>query len=138
VAITPEGGFTDSFSATPGSVPITVVARDRAGNETTQKLTVTGQQVTPIAGLTVTVTLDKATARVGQSVLATVFVVGSTGPRGGVLVTLSVGVTSIGTAVTDGSGTAKIPFAAPSTEGETSVVVLAAGSSGRASLTISR
>jgi hypothetical protein len=138
VAITPEGGFTDSFSATAGSVPITVVARDRAGNETTQKLTVTGQQVTPIAGLTVTVTLDKATARVGQGVLATVFVVGSTGPRAGVLVTLSVGVTSIGTAVTDGSGTAKIPFAAPSTEGETSVVVLAAGSSGRASLTISR
>jgi len=138
VAITPEGGFTDSFSASAGSVPITVVARDRAGNETTQKLTVTAQQVTQIVGLTVTVTLDKATARVGQGVLATVYVVGTTGPRAGVLVTLSVGVASIGTAVTDGSGTARIPFVAPSTEGETSVVVLAAGSSGRASLTISR
>jgi hypothetical protein len=138
VAITPEGGFADSFTASPGSVPITVVARDRAGNETTQKLTVTAQQVTQIVGLTVTVTLDKATARVGQGVLATVYVVGTTGPRAGVLVTLSVGVASIGTAVTDGSGTARIPFVAPSTEGETSVVVLAAGSSGRASLTISR
>jgi hypothetical protein len=138
VAITPEGGFTDSFSASPGSVPITVVARDRAGNETTQKISVTAQQVTQIAGLTVTVTLDKTTAKVGQGVLATVFVVGTTGPRAGVLVTLSVGVASGGTGVTDGSGTARIPFVAPSTEGETSVVVLAGGSSGRASLTISR
>ena len=138
VAITPEGGFSDSFSATPGSVPITVVARDRAGNETTQKLTVTGQQVTPIAGLTVTVTLDKATVRAGQGVLATVVIVGPNGPRAGVVVTLSVGVVSIGTGVTDGSGTARIPFVAPAAEGETSVIVLAAGSSGRASLTISR
>jgi hypothetical protein len=138
VAITPEGGFTDSFSASPGSVPITVVARDRAGNETTQKISVTAQPVTQISGLTVTVTLDKTTAKVGQGVLATVFVVGTTGPRAGVLVTLSVGVASGGTGVTDGSGTARIPFVAPSTEGETSVVVLAGGSSGRASLTISR
>jgi hypothetical protein len=138
VVITPEGGFTDSFSATPGSVPITVVARDRAGNETTEKLTVTAQQATVTVGLTITVTLDKATAKVGQGVLATVYVVGTTGPRAGVPVTLSVGVTSIGTAVTDGGGTARISFVAPPTEGETSVVVLAAGSSGRASLTISR
>ena len=138
VVITPEGGFTDSFSATPGSVPITVVARDRAGNETTQKLTVTAQQVTQTIGLTVTVTLDKTTAKVGQGVLATVYVVGTTGPRAGVPVTLSVGVVPIGTAVTDGAGIARMPFVAPAAEGETSVVVLAAGSSGRASLTISR
>jgi hypothetical protein len=139
VVITPEGGFSDSFSATPGSVPITVVARDRAGNETTQKLTVTAQQVTQTIGLTITVTLDKATVKVGQGVLATVYVVGTSGPRAGVPVTLSVGVASIGTAVTDGAGIARIPFIAPAAaEGETSVVVLAAGSSGRASLTISR
>jgi len=138
VVITPEGGFTDSFSAAPGSVPITVVARDRAGNETTEKVTVTAQQVTQTIGLTITVTLDKTTAKVGQGVLATIYVVGTTGPRAGVPVTLSVGVASIGTAVTDGTGTARIPFIAPPTEGETSVVVLAAGSSGRASLTISR
>lgn len=136
VVITPEGAFTDSFSAAPGSVPITVVARDRAGNETTQRLTVTAQQVTQTVGLTVTVTLDKATARVGQGVLATVYVVGTTGPRAGVPVTLSVGISSGGTAVTDGTGTARISFVAPATEGETSVVVLAAGSSGRASLTV--
>src|SRR3989440_1634319 len=137
VVITPEGAFIDSFSATPGSVPIAVVARGRAGNETTQKLTVTAQQVTQIVGLTVTVTLDKSTARVGQGVLATIYVVGVTGPRAGIPVTLSVGVASSANAVTDGSGTARISFAAPSTEGDVSVVVLGAGSSGRASLTIS-
>jgi hypothetical protein len=138
VVISPEGAFTDSFTATAGSLPITVVARDRAGNETTQKLTVTAQQVTQTIGLTITVTLDKATVKVGQGVLATVYVVSTTGPRAGVPVTLSVGVASIGTAVTDGAGIARIPFVAPAAEGDTSVVVLAAGSSGRASLTISR
>jgi hypothetical protein len=138
VVITPEGAFTDSFSADPGSVPITVVARDRAGNETTQRVTVIAQQVAQTASLTVAVVLDKPTAKVGQGVLATIIVVGPTGPRAGIPVTLSVGVVSIGTAVTDALGTARIPFVAPSTEGEVSVVVLAAGSSGRASLTISR
>ncbi|MGH2473226.1 MAG: hypothetical protein ACRDG6_12705 [Candidatus Limnocylindria bacterium] len=137
VVTTPEGGFTDSFSASPGSVPITVVARDRAGNETTQKLTVVAQQVTQTTGVTVTVTLDKSTVRPGQGVLATIYVVGVTGPRAGVPITLSVGIVPIGTAVTDGTGTARIGFAAPPTEGDASVVVLAAGSSGRASLTVS-
>ena len=136
VAVTPEGGFADSFSATPGSVPITVVARDRAGNETTQKLTVVAQQVTQTAGVTVTVTLDKSTVKPGQIVLATIYVVGVTGPRPGVPLTLSVGIVTIGTSVTDGTGAARIPFAAPPTEGDASVVVLAAGTSGRASLTV--
>ena len=138
VVLTPEGAFSDSFSAPAGSVPITVVARDRAGNETTQKITVNAQQTTQTVGLTVTVTLDKTTAKVGQGVLATVYVVGTTGPRAGVPVTLSVGVASVGTAVTDGGGIARIPFVAPAAEGDTSVVVLASGSSGRATLTISR
>src|SRR2546423_2383381 len=138
VVITPEGAFLDSFSANPGSVPIAVVSRDRAGNETTQKLTVTAQQVTQIVGLTVTVTLDKASAKAGQGVLATVYVVGTTGPRAGVLVTLSVGVASIATAVTDGARVARVPVFAPATEGETSVVVLPPRPSGRASLTTSR
>jgi glucodextranase-like protein len=136
VVTAPEGGFTDSFSATPGSVPITVVARDRAGNETTQKLTVNAQQVTQTTGVTITVTLDKPTARAGQGVLATIYIVGVTGPRPGVPVTMSVGVTTVGAAVTDGTGTARISFTAPSTEGDVGVVVLAAGESGRASLTV--
>jgi len=133
----PDGGFTDSFSASAGSVPITIVARDRAGNETTQKVTVVAQQVTQtVTTATVTVTLDKATARAGQGVLATIYVVGTTGPRAGVPVTLSVGVAQIGTGVTDGTGTARISFVAPPAEGDVSVVVLGAGSSGRASLII--
>src|SRR5437763_6874565 len=85
VVTAPDGGFTDSFSATQGSVPITVVARDRAGNETTQKVTIVAQQVTQnVTTATVTVTLDKATAKAGKGVLATVYVVGTTGPRAGV------------------------------------------------------
>jgi glucodextranase-like protein len=137
VVITPEGGFTDSFPATPGSVLITVVARDRAGNETTQKVTVTATQVTLTTGVTLTVTLDKATVRPGQGVLATIFVVGTNGPRAGVPLTISVGVVTAGTAVTDGSGTARLAFTAPTSEGDVSVVVLGAGSSGRASLIVS-
>jgi hypothetical protein len=134
----PDGSFTDSFSASQGSVVITVVARDRAGNETTQTVTVVAQQVTPTATTaTVTVTLDKSTVKAGQGVLATVYVVGTTGPRAGVLVTLSVGVVQIGTAVTDGTGTARVSFVAPPVEGDVGVVVLGAGSSGRAPLTIS-
>ena len=138
VVVSPEGAFTDSFSATAGSVPITVVARDRAGNETTQKLTVIGQEATQTVGVTVTVALDKSTARAGQGVLASILVFGPTGARAGVPVTLSVGVVPMGTATTDATGIARIPFVAPATEGETSVVALAAGTSGRASLTISR
>jgi glucodextranase-like protein len=137
VVLTPEGGFTDSFPATPGSVPITVVARDRAGNETTQKVTVTATQVTLTTGVTITVTLDKPTVRPGQGVLATIFVVGTNGPRAGVPLTVSVGVVTVGTAVTDGTGTARLGFTAPTSEGDVSVVVLAAGSSGRASLIVS-
>ena len=134
----PDGGFTDSFTASAGSVPITIVARDRAGNETTQKVTVVAQLVSPSATTAaVTVTLDKTTARPGQIVLATVFVSGTTGPRAGVLVTLSVGVLQIGTAVTDSTGMARAAFAAPAAEGDVNIVVLAAGSSGRASLTVS-
>jgi glucodextranase-like protein len=137
VVTTPEGAFRDSFSATPGSFAISVVARDRAGNETTQKLTVTAQQVTQTIGPTITVTLNTATAKPGQGLLATVVVSGVTGPRAGVLVTGSVGVTTMGSAVTDATGTARLSFSAPTTEGDVSVVILAGGSSGRASLTVS-
>jgi hypothetical protein len=134
--VAPDGGFTESFTATPGSVPITIVARDRAGNETTQKLTVIAQQVTQTTALTVTVMLDKSTVRPGEVVVATIYVFGLTGPRGGVPITLSVGIVPIGTAVTDATGITRIGFAAPPTEGDASVVVLAGGSSGRASLTV--
>jgi len=138
IVTTPEGGFTDSFSAAPGSVAVTVVARDRAGNETTQKLTLIAQQVTQAAGLSITVTVNKATARPGEGLIATVFVSSTTGvARAGVVVTGSVGVATMGSAVTDATGIARLSFTAPATEGDVSVVILAGGSSGRASLTIS-
>ena len=138
VVTTPEGAFTDSFSAGAGPVAITVVARDRAGNETTQRATVIAQQATQAAGLSITVTVNKATARPGEGLIATVFVSGVTGsPRAGVVITGSVGVTAIGSAVTDSTGIAQLSFTAPATEGDVSVVILAGGSSGRASLTIS-
>lgn len=138
VVTTPEGAFRDSFSATPGSVAVTVVARDRAGNETTQKVTVIAQQATQTAGLSITVTVNKATARPGEGLIATVFISGVTGvPRAGVVVTGSVGVTTMGSAVTDATGIARLSFTAPATEGDVSVVILAGGSSGRASLTVS-
>ena len=59
----------------PGTYLVALRTRDRAGNETTQKLTVIAQQLTQTTGVTVTVTLDKATARPGQVVLATIYVV---------------------------------------------------------------
>jgi glucodextranase-like protein len=137
VIVSPDGSFADFSSAPPGPLAITIVARDRAGNETTQQVNVIAQQITQATGVTVNVTLDKSTVRPGQAVLATITVVGPTGPRAGVPVTLSVGVVTIGSAVTDATGTARIGFAAPSNEGDASVVVLAAGTSGRAPLTIS-
>ena len=62
----------------------------------------------------------------------------ASGARVGTLVTLSVGVVNIGSAVTDFSGSARIGFAAPTTEGDIGVVVLGGGASGRATLTVAR
>lgn len=137
VVTTLEGIYSDSFSAEPGTVEITVVARDRAGNETTQKVSIVAVQVSQVIGATVTVTLDRPTVRPGQFVVATIRVSDARGPRAGVPATLSVGIVSIGTAITDGTGIARIPFAAPGNEGQANVVVLAAGASGSAPLTIS-
>ncbi|HEV8536623.1 MAG TPA: hypothetical protein VGR87_13045 [Candidatus Limnocylindria bacterium] len=136
VVTTPEGAFNDSFSAAPGLVQITVLSRDRAGNETTEKLSVVGVQLPSAITAAVTVTLDRPTVRPGQTVTATIRVTEAGRPRVGVTATLSVGIVTIGTAVTDATGTARISFAAPSNEGDASVVVLAAGASGRAALTI--
>jgi hypothetical protein len=136
VVTAPDGSFSDSFPATPGNVQITVVSRDRAGNETTQKISVVAIELPQTVTTTVSVTLDNAKVKPSQTVIATIRVMGPTGPRAGVPATLSVGIVTIGTAITDGTGTARIGFAAPPNEGEANVVVLAAGASGRAPLTI--
>ena len=59
-------------------------------------------------------------------------------PKVGTLVTLSVGVFTVGSFATDGSGNARFGFAAPPNEGEAAVFVFAAGTSGRTTLTVAR
>ena len=139
VVVAQDGTFSDFITATPGPLAITIVSRDRAGNETTQKLDVTAQQTSQTPGTMLSVGLDRATVRPGQQVVASILLRDLAGPRVGVPVTLSVGVVFIGTATTGTDGTARIAFAAPPNEGEASVVVLAGSNiSGRATLTVSR
>jgi hypothetical protein len=117
---------------------MTVIARDRAGNETTVKTPVTLRAPTNAATLVLTVALDHTTVKPGAQVLATIRLTTNGLPKLGESVTLSVGVITIGSAVTDASGTARIAFAAPPNEGDASVVVLANGATGRATLTVAK
>jgi glucodextranase-like protein len=134
----PDGSFTESFPYAPGDLQMTVIARDRAGNETTVKTSVTLRAPTSAATLVLTVTLDHTTVKPGAQVLATIRLTANGLPKLGESVTLSVGVITIGSAVTDASGTARIAFAAPPNEGDASVVVLANGATGRATLTVAK
>jgi len=132
-----DGSFSESFTPPVGPVAITVVARDRAGNETTVKANVTLRAPTVSATL-VTVTLDRTKVRPGEIVGAQIRVTENGIPRIGVLATLSVGVVTIGSSATDAFGNTRISFAAPPNEGDAAVVVFAAGSSGRTVLTVAR
>jgi hypothetical protein len=133
-----DGSFIESFTVSAGPLTITVVARDRAGNETTAKNQITVKPATT-ASVSISVTLDKPTVKPGGFVTATIFVIGTNGvPRTGETVSLSVGVIPIATAITDTTGIARISFAAPPNEGDAAVVVLASGSSGRATLTVAK
>ncbi len=132
-----DGSFSESFTPTVGPVAITVVARDRAGNETTAKASVTLRAATN-AATAVTVSLDRSRVRPGETVVASIRVTENGVPKRGALVTLSVGVITIGSATTDAFGTTRIAFASPPNEGDASVVVLTAGAAGRAALTVAR
>jgi glucodextranase-like protein len=132
-----DGSFSESFTPPVGPVAITVVARDRAGNETTAKANVTLRAPTVSATL-VTVTLDRAKVRPGEIVGAQIRVTENGIPKIGTLATLSVGVVTIGSSATDAFGNTRISFAAPPNEGDAAVVVFAAGSSGRTVLTVAR
>jgi hypothetical protein len=132
-----DGSFSESFTPPVGPVAITVVARDRAGNETTAKANVTLRAPTVSATL-VTVTLDRTKVRPGEIVGAQIRVTENGIPKIGVLATLSVGVVTIGSSATDAFGNTRISFAAPPNEGDAAVVVFAAGSSGRTVLTVAR
>jgi len=134
-----DGSFTDRFTATPGALTITIVARDRAGNETTVKTPITVVAPTQIVPVNVSVILDFVKVRPGQVVTAQIFVTANGQPKANEQVTLSVGVITIGSARTNSAGMAAIGFAAPPNEGDAAVVVLASGgASGRATLTVAK
>jgi len=138
VIVLPDGSFRDSTNASAGPLVITVVARDRAGNETTEKLNVVAQPLTQAGGLTLTVAMSSTSVRPGQGVFATITLRDANGPRAGVPLTLSLGAVPIASATTDATGIARIGFAAPTTQGEITIVVLGGGASGKATLTVSR
>lgn len=138
VVVGADGSFSEAFTAPFGPLSITVLARDRAGNETRSVAAVTVRDRPVVGTLSLFVALDKPTVKPGGTVVATVTVSDPSGPRADVVVSLSVGVVPIGTAKTDQVGKATISFAAPSSEAIAQVVVLGGGVSGSAILTVSQ
>ena len=137
VIVGQDGSFSDTVTVPAGPLALTVIARDRAGNETKTQLTVTVKAPTaPAAATTVTVTLANATVKPGGFVTANIALAGTA--VAGQKVSLQVGVITIGTAVTDASGKATISFFAPPNEGIAQVVVLAGSASGGAALTVAK
>jgi len=132
-----DGSFNETFTPPVGPVAITVIARDRAGNETTAKSNVTLRAPTSAATV-VTVTLDRARVRPGETVVANIRVTNNGIGMAGTRATLSVGLFTIGSFATDAFGNARFGFAAPPNEGEAAVFVFAGGTSGRALLTVAR
>ncbi|HSW96094.1 MAG TPA: hypothetical protein VLI88_08030 [Patescibacteria group bacterium] len=139
VIVGQDGSFTDTVTVPAGTLPLTVIARDRAGNETKTELTVTmnGKPILGAAAI-VSVTLANGSVKPGGYVGANITVTNLGKPVVGQRVSLQVGVVAIGTAVTDAAGKAFISFAAPPNEGIAQVVVLAGNASGSAILTIAK
>lgn len=134
-----DGSFSDSVTVPAGELPLTVIARDRAGNETKTELSVTVRPTSASgAAATVLVVLTHTTVKPGGYVNANITLLNGGAPLAGQTVSLQVGVVAIGTAVTDASGHAAISFAAPPNEGQAQVVVLAGAASGSAILTIAK
>lgn len=138
VAAAPDGTFSESFNASTGALPIEVVTRDQAGNETKARVDVLVKVAAPQAGQSVALSLDRTKVRPGEPVVADVAVLLNGRVQAGVSVTLFVGVVQIGTSKTFANGSVKIGFAAPTTEGEIGVVVIASSGSARATLTVAR
>ena len=132
-----DGSFTTTFSASAGAQTITVVGTDRAGNKTTTKIDITVRD-TAASALLVTVVLAPSTVAPGAQTTATVRVTASGAPKVGQLVTLLVGLYTVGSFRTDANGIARIGFAAPPNVGDAVVLVLTDGASGRATLTVAR
>ena len=138
VAAAPDGTFSESFTAAAGAVPIEVVTRDQAGNETKTKIDVLVRANAAQAGQRIAVSLDRTKVRPGEPVVADVTVLENGQPKANASVTLFVGVFEVGTSRTSSNGSVKVGFAAPTTEGEIGVVVIASSGSARATLTVAR
>ena len=138
VAAAPDGTFSESFTAAAGAVPIEVITRDQAGNETKAKIDVVVRPAAAVAGQRVAISLDRTKVRPGEPVVADITVLESGRPQANASVTLFVGVFEVGTSRTSAAGSVKVGFAAPTTEGEIGVVVIASNGSARATLTVAR
>ena len=138
VAAAPDGSFSEAFTAAAGAVPIEIITRDQAGNETKVKLDVLVRAAPAQAGQRVAVSLDRTKVRPGEPVVADVTVLENGKPKANASVTLFVGVFEVGTSRTGTTGSVKVGFAAPTTEGEIGVVAIASSGSARATLTVAR
>ncbi|MGH2799736.1 MAG: Ig-like domain-containing protein [Thermoleophilaceae bacterium] len=139
VIVQADGSFRDTLSAPAGALELTIVARDRAGNETQTKLAVSVRDPATAAAVTLQVSLDRTRVVPGGTIIATVLATANDEPLEGVLVTLQVGVTQVAIGLTDGSGRARFSFAAPTQEAEdVSVIALGGGAVGRASFSVVR
>ena len=135
----PDGTFTERLTPPVGPLSLTVLARDKAGNETKTQLSLTVKQASQAtAGTVLAVGLDRAKVRPGETVVAKIVATENGLPKADVGVTLQVGVFTVGTYRTDAAGVAIVGFAAPDHEiDDVAVVVLGGGVSARAILTVS-
>ena len=141
VVVDLDGTFSETVTATGANLSLEITARDRAGNETTKKLAVTTKPTpapTVQSDLSVQLNIDRPRVAPGATVNAYVIVLANSVARPNEVVTVSVGGITVGSAQTDAAGLARVTFAAPSTEGDLSVVVLVSGTSARATLTVAR
>ena len=136
----PDGTFTERILAPSGPLVIAILVKDKAGNETRTELGVIVSAVrAPAAGLALAISLDRALVKPGETVVAEIHAIQDGQLKPDLAVTLQVGVVTIGTYRTDSTGTARVGFAAPNHEVEdAAVVVLAGGTSARATLTVAK
>lgn len=135
----PDGSFTERLVAQPGPLKVTIVAKDKAGNETKAQLTLTvkAPSQSAVPGVSLAVSLDRTRVRQGETVVARILATQDGRPKAGLAVTLQVGVITIGSYSTDANGIATVGFAAPDHDIEdVAVVALGGGASARATFSV--
>src|SRR5206468_614779 len=92
----PDGTFTERLTAPVGPLALTILARDKAGNETRTQLSLTVKEpIQAAAGTVLAVSLDRTKVRPGETVIAKVVATDSGRPKADLVVTLQVGVFTI-------------------------------------------